>query len=184
LVHTDAVAASERVVLLCLDVTATNRDRIQFIGADAAEKELLTAGGCVERPPTRSLHDWNRKRPVLVADEEERSGLVFRVQGDALLLADLRDEVAGSLTALRGFAGKNDVVDRGPEKLGERTDVEAFGGVNQGIGSLLRSRKALDGCRRSTGGGGRRAAENGRCSDMRTSQRQVRPTNRRRNFWG
>src|SRR4030095_5282379 len=114
LVHTVALAALERVFLLCLDVTATNRNRVQFIGANAAVEELLAAGCGVERPPTRSLHDWNRERPVLVADEEERARLVFRIQGDALLLADLRDEVAGSLTALRGFAGKNDVVDRRP----------------------------------------------------------------------
>src|SRR4030095_6803184 len=127
LVHTVALAALERVFLLCLDVTATNRNRVQFIGANAAVEELLAAGCGVERPPTRSLHDWNRERPVLVADEEERPGL-FLVQGDALLLADFRDEVAGSLTALRRFAGQNDVVDRGPEELAECRDVESFGG--------------------------------------------------------
>src|SRR6185436_16058355 len=90
LVHAVALAASERVVLLCIDVTATNRNRVQFIGANAAVEELLAAGCCVERPPARSLHDWNGERPVLVADEEERSGLVFRIQRDALLLADFR----------------------------------------------------------------------------------------------
>src|SRR6185503_14208910 len=96
LVHVVAVAFLEGILVLCLDVTVGDRNGITFIRTDAAIEQLLPASRSVERPLLSTLHDRNRKWPVLVADQHERAAAVLRVDRHGVLLTRQRDKLSGA----------------------------------------------------------------------------------------
>src|SRR4029453_8038468 len=83
LVDLVALTLLERVFVLRVDVAAADRDRVQFGGPDASIQQLATAGFRIERPCRTALHDRNRERPVLVADEQKGGAPGFRIHRPA-----------------------------------------------------------------------------------------------------
>ena len=106
--------------------------------ADAAVENLLSAGRGVERPLDALFHDWHRKRPVLVADEDKRALLVLRIDRDAHLLARYLREFGGAHAILNGIPGTHDVAVRGTKQRRELVRVEWIDRGDQRIGRLLR----------------------------------------------
>src|SRR6476661_703634 len=107
LVHVVPFAWLKGIIMLRFHVAAADLNRVQFVSADAAVDELLTAGLAIKKPLATALHDRHRERPVLVAHEQECAAPVFRIDGDALLLTGLGGEVGSVLPVLREFTAKD-----------------------------------------------------------------------------
>ena len=58
----------EGVVLLRLDEPATHVDRVELIGADAAEQDLVAAGLGIEIPLAGNPHERHGQRPAFPAN--------------------------------------------------------------------------------------------------------------------
>src|SRR5579864_7403240 len=58
------------VVILRLDIAAADFNRVQFIAADSARQDFLLSMVYVEIPLAAHLNNWNRKRPVVLANQE------------------------------------------------------------------------------------------------------------------
>ena len=87
------------------------------------------------------LHQWNRKRPIVVAHHDERAGARLRIDGHPHLLVSFRHEIGGALPILRVFAREHGIAEPAAEQLLERSDVERARGRDEHIGRLLRFRK-------------------------------------------
>src|SRR5947207_826423 len=60
----------EGILMLRLDVTMTDFNRVQFVAADAAIQEFLPSGFRVEEPALADSYDRHGKRPILLADNQ------------------------------------------------------------------------------------------------------------------
>src|SRR4029453_2500348 len=57
------------ILVLCLVETPANGNRVQLVGTDTPIQNFLTAGFGIEVPLALSLHDWNRKREIVVSQD-------------------------------------------------------------------------------------------------------------------
>ena len=101
LVHVVALRRAEGVFVLRLHVAAADLDGVQLIGADAAVEV-----SCRPALPSKNhllplLHDRDGKRPVLVADEQERAAPFF---GSTETLFFSRASAAKSAACFRSCA--------------------------------------------------------------------------------
>src|SRR5262249_27400169 len=83
------------IFVLSLDIAANETNRPQFVLADASVENFLPASGDVERPLPVVADDRNRKRPVLLADEDDVAavGLSFHRMLRLHLRRDLLERV-------------------------------------------------------------------------------------------
>ena len=57
-------------MLLGHDIGAAGSDHRQLVATDPAREHFFLSGGGVEPPAVRALHEGDRERPSLVADDE------------------------------------------------------------------------------------------------------------------
>src|SRR6201987_6111291 len=69
LIYFGIVVLLQRVFLLCIHVSPTYLDGIQFIGTDAPVEHLPTAGLGVEQPLVAFLDKRDRQRPTVIANQ-------------------------------------------------------------------------------------------------------------------
>src|SRR5437879_5542593 len=80
----------ESVIVLRFHVAAADLDGIQFVGADAPQKDFLAAFIGVEKPLSVSLDDRNGQRPIVIANRNGGPFGILRVRTNLGLLAGLR----------------------------------------------------------------------------------------------
>src|SRR4030095_11107817 len=126
------------VVLLCLDEAATNRDRVQFIRADATVKYFSSAFLRIKGPFAVSFYQRNGKRKVIVADRNAGAIRIFLIDLDRqLLLRFLGKDLRFLLVCYRIF-GTNDIFAGRAEGHFGRGWIEVLRYLNQGVSRLVR----------------------------------------------
>src|SRR5215213_5714408 len=60
-----AVVTLERVTLLCGNICAARRDRVELVAPDPPRQHFFLAGGCIEAPSVRRFDERHREGPVL-----------------------------------------------------------------------------------------------------------------------
>src|SRR6476659_6934009 len=82
LVHLGIVVLLLSIFLLRFDETTADGNRVQFVCPNTAIQNLLTALLGIEVPLAVLLHDWNRKRKIVVSNRENSAVLIFRIRGN------------------------------------------------------------------------------------------------------
>src|SRR5690242_16142518 len=139
LVYVEAFAWLERILVLRVHIPSTDIDCVQLVSANAAMEEFLPAGSGIEVPLVPRLHERHRKRPVLVAHEQESPVPLLWVHANVFLFASFCSEISSSLTVLRVFTRENNVVAIRSEDFFKSVHVKLLGRFDKFIGSLLRS---------------------------------------------
>src|SRR6516164_9939076 len=85
LVHLRIVVLLLGILVLRLSETTTNRNRIEFVLADAPIQYFLTACFRIKEPFPFLLHDRNRKREIIITYYESGVTWIFLVYLDGLL---------------------------------------------------------------------------------------------------
>src|SRR6266704_2131718 len=80
----------ESVIVLRFHVAAADLDGIQFVGADAPQKDFLAAFIGVEKPLSVSLDDRNGQRPIVIANRNGGPFGILRVRTNLGLLSASR----------------------------------------------------------------------------------------------
>ena len=82
LVHLGIVVLFLSIFLLRFDETTANGNRVQFVGTDTPIQNFLTARLGIEVPLALLLHDWNRKRKIVVSNRENSAVRILRIRGN------------------------------------------------------------------------------------------------------
>src|SRR5258708_22691044 len=97
-----------KIVLLRLDQFAARIQGGKFIGANAAEKDLVFAGVRVEIPGAVVVNQGNRKRPVFGADHQGYRAV--RLGDEAMHLLVFDNEADARIGIFRRVAGREDLL--------------------------------------------------------------------------
>src|SRR6516162_4996721 len=92
LVHLRIIVLFLGILVLCLGETATNRNRIEFVLADAPIQYFLTACFRIEGPFPFLLHDRNGKREIIITHYESGVIWILLVYLDGVLFLRLGSE--------------------------------------------------------------------------------------------
>src|SRR4029077_4797321 len=82
LVHFGIVVLFLSIFLLRVDETTANGNGVQFVGADTPIQNFLAPGLGIEVPLALLLHDWNRKRKIIVSNRENSAVRILRIRGN------------------------------------------------------------------------------------------------------
>ena len=150
MIHVIPLALLKGILILRLDVAATDFNGIEFVVPDATIQQLLPARRAIKKP-FAFLHERNWKRPVFTTHKKEGSLSILWVQRDAHLLTRFFGECNSPLSVLREFSRKDNVFAVSSEDMRERGAIELFCGAHQSIGSLLWRVKGFYSCRNAGG---------------------------------
>src|SRR6185369_1114760 len=117
LVHGRAIVLLERVLLLRFDKATTDLDGIEFIAPHTAISQFLNAGRRIERPPAVLPHEWDRKRPVVLPDQDYGVVPVLGIDRDRLLFVREVRKGVRDVAIVRRLRRQYDVLGFGPEDL-------------------------------------------------------------------
>ena len=123
------------VFALRVDIGERHLDRVVLVLADAAVEDLLAPGHAVEAPLVLVLDERDRKRPVLVADDEDRA--VRAVGRDLMLGIIARDELVAIVLVGNRIARVEDAAGGRAEDLQHPGQLAGLGGGDQRLGSLF-----------------------------------------------
>ena len=82
LVHLGIVVLLLSIFLLRFDETTANGNRVKFVGTDTPIQNFLTARLGIKVPLALLLHDWNRKRKIVVSNHENSAVRILRICGN------------------------------------------------------------------------------------------------------
>src|SRR6185437_4452872 len=132
-----------RVLMLSLDKTMTDLDRIEFIRADPPVQDLLMTLHSVEVPLAAGLHDRNGERPFTVSNQQISVITAFRLERKRVFLMRLSSKIGDSLLILCRFVGEQEVVRIRPEYPQERVRISVGRRSDQRVRGGLCGRKSL-----------------------------------------
>ena len=113
------------VFILPIDEIAQHFDREDLVAADSPEEQLIFCGRRVEDPSAIFLDQWNRRRPVLGADDKRDLALI--VVGVAMHLVVFGDEIVAAVVVRDRVARRDDLIGVRAEYRAERFHVIGLG---------------------------------------------------------
>ena len=131
----------EGVILLRLDEPATHFDRVEFIGADAPEQDLVVSGLGVEIPFTSNPDERYGQGPAFQADLQRRPAGIGRIHDKRVPLLRERRKREGIGLVTNGVFGAHEVLAVWTEHRGDRRFVEGCRRLNERVGRRLCSRE-------------------------------------------
>src|SRR5208282_3461415 len=118
-----------------------NADSREFITSNAPVENFFFSGLGAEVPYLALLHQWNRRRPVMRADIQNRGTVRFFHQTMHLLIA--LNEVGAALRVFGFVSRGDDLLAVRSEDFEQRFFVVILGGGDQGVGCVFRREKGL-----------------------------------------
>ena len=129
--------------MLRIDESMANFDRVQLILSDAAVDYFLVADLRVKSPFSVVLIDWNRHWKVIVPNHHDGSVMVMGVLFDHHLFLCLFGKGESAILIHDWIFRAHQILTIGAKYFLQRSNVEACGGISQGIGCFFRGAKLL-----------------------------------------
>src|SRR5262249_26208395 len=133
--HASARAILLRIFALRIDIRQGGLNRVELVSADAAEEDLLTAGGGIELPHSVLADERYRKWKIIVSDNH--GGLVVAIHLDLMFCIIGRDIFLTCFGIGDFIARRNNVLAVGAQYSFHGFRVACLGRAGQGGGRFF-----------------------------------------------
>src|SRR5689334_4281438 len=103
------------ILFLRLDVSPTDLNDVEFIGANAPQEHLLTTCLGVKRPLSFFLNNGDRKWPIVIADGEYCALGILGIDAYRSFIASFGHKFCSSVFVLYGIFRRNQIFAAWPQ---------------------------------------------------------------------